>query len=201
MHCLQDLVSQEYGKEINFSYEMEENDIVHANIIVLILFPGEKYTCRPELKNWRPGLLILFCKVPSKDAGGLPDCFEHSVMLCLDDSLESVSTMIKKKLGLALVSLQDFTANCKLCRARNISQQQRKIIDGLLCGFSTEQIACQMNLAPKTVYEHKYSLMRRFELRSVHELMVFYKSQRDKYPLNIRHDAKGATTVQEEILF
>lgn len=197
MHFLQDLVSQEYGKKINFIYTMEENDIAHANIIVLMLCPGERYTCRPELKNWSHGLLILFSQVPSKDAGWVPDCFEHSVMLCLDDSLESISTMIKKMLSLALIPLQNFAVNCQLCRARNISQQQRKIVDGLLCGFSTEQIACQMNLAPKTVYAHKYLLMRRFELRSVHELMAFYKSQRDKFPLNIRHDAKGTTTVQE----
>lgn len=197
MHRLQKLVFQKYGRGINFSHKIEPDSIAYANIIVLVLAPGEKYTCRPELRNRRNGLLILFCKVRGT-LSSISECFSGGVILSLTDSLKHIDAAIKEKLNLAVTPLTHLSFHCQCCRARYLSHQQYHIIEGLFLGLSIEHIARQMNLAPKTIYAQKYAIMKKFDLRGDLELMGFYKIERDKYPLSHWSTAKMIMAVQED---
>ncbi|EPG2868344.1 helix-turn-helix domain-containing protein [Klebsiella pneumoniae] len=62
--------------------------------------------------------------------------------------------------------------SCCDCQPTRLSPQQIRIMTCLYEGMSVQQIADELMISEKTVYAHKYMVMRKFNLRNDYELML-----------------------------
>jgi len=178
-YYLSDFFWRKFRRDVEFITEYTAENIADADVIVLSMCNGERYTCFPELRARRKGIIIGL--VDERDYRRSPLCFEDIVYITRRESLEAITHQLSMAWHKWLVSdVFPPYLSCQGCKHYTLSLQQREILEKIYKGRSLHQIARNMNIAYKTVAAHKYMVMRKFSLKGDNDLLRFTGMLRDK---------------------
>lgn len=180
-YLLSDLFQNAFNETIQIHSDMTLAQCERADIIILSLCHGEHLVCRPELRAQKRRLVIGFVDRKETTPSALPIC--HRDMLLLPRRISPADT--GDALRAAWLAVQQRasppeTPSCAECPHKTLSAQQARVMARLLKGHAIEQIAEAMTIDAKTVFNHKYKVMQKFDLQSDYELHQFMHRQREK---------------------
>jgi DNA-binding CsgD family transcriptional regulator len=179
-HLLSDLFREKFGLESEFITNLTAYNIAIADVIILSLCQGERYTCFPELRMRNKGIIIgLVDEIDNSTKS--PYCFADIVYIMRRASINEVT----RKLTIAWQKWSMCTffsryKSCFGCSHVTLTHQQEGVMAEFYQGRSAHQVAKKMNINYKTVAAHKYIVMHKFRLKSDYDLLRFLKMLRDK---------------------
>ncbi|HDK6220952.1 TPA: helix-turn-helix transcriptional regulator [Klebsiella quasipneumoniae] len=166
-----DFFSQ-HNTKVNFSFNFTSESVKVADVIVLALCPGECFICRPELRSRKKSIVIGIVDDDMR-VSALPSCFQDIIFLSRRHSVTQLRTAMHTAWHrLQQTNYRHSTGSCCDCQLTKLSPQQIRIMSYLNEGMSVMQIAEELMVSEKTVYTHKYMVMRKFNLHSDYELML-----------------------------
>lgn len=179
-YFINDFFWRYFQRQATFSYEYTEKNIAEADVIILSMCKGERYTCFPELRARRMGIIIGLVD-NNEEHKKSPSCFEDIIYITRRESLGDFA----RKLYIAWhkwIKTDVFPQyqSCLGCRRRKLSLQQRNIMVGLYHGNSIKEVAEILNISYKTVAAHKYVVMRNYCLRNDYDLFRFLDMMHEK---------------------
>ncbi|MKE53256.1 hypothetical protein D5J41_24305 [Salmonella enterica] len=62
-----------------------------------------------------------------------------------------------------------------------LSTQQQKLIDGIVAGKKMKDLASSLFINVKTAYSHKHLIMKKFELKSDHDILKMWKFRQNSF--------------------
>lgn len=163
---------QEFGDKTRFSFDATPDNVMRSDVIVLSLCQGESRICLPELQVKRQGVLLGIVDDESR-VSTTSACLQSMVYISRSASLSELRQRTGnawRKKTLPEGYLPD--ASCDQCQTKTITPQQARIMVCLYKGMSAAQISQCLNVGYKTVFNHKYLLMKAFGLRSDFELLA-----------------------------
>lgn len=172
---INDFFRQSFGRQATFLIEYNSENIAEADVIILSMCNGERYTCFPELRARRKGIIIGLVDENDEQKKS-PTCFEDIIYVTRRESLGDFS----QKLYVAwhkwiMNGVFPQHQSCLGCRQQTLSLQQRDIMIGLHQGNTVKEIAELLHINYKTVATHKYCVMRKFCLKNDHDLFRFLR--------------------------
>ena len=180
IHYLLQQIFPERSVRFRSVSDLSHNDADSADILILDLCRGEEFLCHRALYDCHPGLLIGLTEdkyQPEKQA--LPLCLRRMSFICKHDSPESLARQISDALVTALKGEEgDIPVGinaCHTCPHRDLSLQQKKVVDSLCRGMTTNQISRRLLLNQTTIYAHKQFVYRRFNLRCNRDLLLLHR--------------------------
>ncbi|MCD7091322.1 helix-turn-helix transcriptional regulator, partial [Klebsiella quasipneumoniae] len=162
----------QHNTKVNFSFNFTSESVKVADVIVLALCPGECFICRPELRSRKKSIVIGIVDDDMR-VSALPSCFQDIIFLSRRHSVTQLRTAMHTAWHrLQQTNYRHSTGSCCDCQLTKLSPQQIRIMSYLNEGMSVMQIAEELMVSEKTVYTHKYMVMRKFNLHSDYELML-----------------------------
>ncbi|MGK1180710.1 helix-turn-helix transcriptional regulator [Klebsiella pneumoniae] len=166
-----DFFSQ-HNTKVDFNFNFTSESVKVADVIVLALCPGECFICCPELQERKKGIVIGVVDDDTR-VTALPSCFQDIIFTSRQDSVTRLRTALHGAwLRLQQTNTRQSSMSCCDCQPTRLSPQQIRIMTCLYEGMSVMQIADELMISEKTVYAHKYMVMRKFNLRNDYELML-----------------------------
>lgn len=184
-YFLSDFFYKSFKRQVEFITDYTQENIADADVIVLSLCNGERYTCFPELRARRKGIIIgLVDENDYREKS--PSCFADIVYIVRRESLNAVTDRLTVAWQKWLAS-EDFTQykTCLGCKHLTLSLQQREIMSGFYHGNTVKDVARILNISYKTVAAHKYYVMRKFSLKNDYELIRFLGMLREKNEIRL----------------
>lgn len=179
-YFLSDFFCKRFNLQIEFITDYTPENISVADVIILSLCNGERYTCFPELRARRKGIIIGL--VDENDFHERsPLCFADIVYIVRRAPLKEITHQLTIA-WLKWVVSEGFAGykSCLGCRHNKLSLQQREVMTGLYLGRSVQEVATNMKVSYKTVTAHKYVVMRKFNLKNDYDLFRFLGKLREK---------------------
>lgn len=171
LFCI-DFFNGECEEVVNFLEGYESENIARADVIIYALCKGEHFTCFSELKLARRVVIIGITTDEEPSPSFLPNCLKDAFFVSRSASLSHLKKIFRKAWNAHSLSLDSgVTKLCEGCKHKILSKRELSIMACIYKGQSTSHIAKEMVLGHKTVYAHKYSVMKKFNLRSEHELL------------------------------
>lgn len=170
---LTDLFKVFFSQDVHFLNAYNEVNIALADVIILSLCQGERYTCFPELQARRKGIIVGLVDDEERPEHS-PSCFADILYMQRGSSLEAFTNKVFTAWQRWSMQPQ-FTpcTSCIRCRVRQMSQQQLRIMVHFYRGVSVKSIASYLGMSSKTVFTHKYLVMHKFNLHNDIELLTF----------------------------
>ncbi|WP_336285671.1 helix-turn-helix transcriptional regulator [Citrobacter arsenatis] len=160
------------NKKIDFNFNFTSASAKAADIIVLSLCPGESFTCFPELQERKKGVVIGFIDDDLR-VSVQPSCFQDIIFISRRTPVAQVRTVLNAAWRRTQqVGYRQSSVSCFECQQQTLSPQQIRIMAGLYKGMSVMQIANELMISDKTVFAHKYTAMKKFNLHSDYELLL-----------------------------
>lgn len=182
-------LANKHGKNATISYELNSNQVSYADVIIKSVLGCELNMCHVmPCKRHRRCVVILIV-----DVADLVKNFKRA--LCLSQAVIIDRTITPEMLEGILsrcwneIAYSKFTMinHCfESCSPFTMGGSQLNISRLLYNGFSIKEIAAKLNMNTKTVYTHKYNLMKAVNLDSTYDLYRFLRFYHDKYGL-FRH--------------
>ncbi|WP_310826844.1 helix-turn-helix domain-containing protein [Pseudenterobacter timonensis] len=182
IYLLHDLFLNEYNLEVNFNNKFSHHNIWNAHVILLSLIQGEAFTCKPELKFRNRGIIIGLTDSFSKFHREIPLCYRDIVLIPRQSTQDHIySTIVQawNKNNQAFHYPPGYS--CADCPHKMLTVQQYTIALELLEGKSVGSIATKLNISEKTIYNHKYHIMKKFNINNNKDFSSFldYISKRE----------------------
>lgn len=183
-YYLCDFFWRRFRQEVEFVTDYTAENIADADVIVLSMCTGERYTCFPELRARRKGIIIGL--VDENDHSRSPTCFEDIVYITRRGTLEEITNKlyVAWHKWLSSNAFPDYQS-CLGCKHYALSLQQREIMAGFYHGNTVKDVAMMLNINYKTVAAHKYIVMRKFSLKNDYELFRFLGMLREKNEIRL----------------
>ena len=172
-YFLSEFFWQRFMRMPEFLTDYTHENIANADVIILSLRNGERYTCIPGLQTRRQGIIIgLVDDIDTCKRS--PACFEDMIFIQRRESLSSITQKLTIAWKNWLMS-ETFPCHktCLGCKHFKLSFQQREIMARLYQGRSVQEVATSLHISYKTVASHKYNVMRKFSLKNDQELFRF----------------------------
>ncbi|MEM6052576.1 helix-turn-helix transcriptional regulator [Erwinia sp. P7711] len=154
---------------VEFLSNYDSKNIQQADFILVHVSQWRLFMCQPAYRHRKPGsvLLVFVDRTDSISSEQLPVCYQS---LTLIDPTENVSK-IRDKIANAWLTAQKKTStfmpsDCVRCKFSRISLVQLQVISFIKKGSSVRQIAKSLGLSIKTIYAHKYNVMKKFNIKS-----------------------------------
>lgn len=174
------LFNEEFNKEVCFSDAFTEENVKRADVVVIELSAGENATCIPEFFHRGPGIIIGVLNHYPDYALPLPSCFADMILIERRTSLSRVRNQIRQEWQKKYLMERELNHNCGSCRRKTLSLKQFSIISAICQGQSIQQIANILGVSVKAVRMHKYTVMRKFGLKTECELLAFIRKMNTK---------------------
>lgn len=167
-----ELFHQEFGDTTRFSFEVTPDSIMRSDVIVLSLCQGESLLHLPEFQIKQQVVLLGFVDDESRISASSA-CLQRMVYISRKASLSELHQKICRAWR-KRASTDCFIpeASCFECQTKTITPQQARVMTCLYKGMSAAQISRFLKIDYKTVFNHKYMLMRKFNLRNDVELLA-----------------------------
>jgi len=154
--------------KVCFLSEYDSHNLRQADFILINDSQWRLYMCQPAYRERKPGSIILVFVEPSADilTEHLPVCYRSLIVVSRIDSIRSISEKIIRAWLTNLACMPRFLpSDCLCCDFARITVVQLQVLSFLKKGYSVRQAAKCLNLSEKTIYAHKYNVMRKFALR------------------------------------
>lgn len=178
---LRNLFLTEYGEESYFLPEMSTECIWNAGVIITKLFSGESLTCKPEFRYRNRGIVIGLIDSVHKSFGRRLLCYRDMVFISRHSSIEHIYSNVVQAWNQRRQSAHyppDYS--CSNCRPEHASPRELAIAFELMSSTSVAETARKLHISEKTVYAHKYSLMKKFQISNKKEfcnLLNYFKGR------------------------
>ncbi|MEZ3501481.1 helix-turn-helix transcriptional regulator [Pantoea sp. KPR_PJ] len=162
---------------VNFLTECDSESLQVADFILMNSSQWRLFMCQPAYRYRKSGsvLLVFMDDVNAISPASLPVCYQSLTAI---DRFESVRH-VRDKITRAWLAANEEEAkvfspsDCSACHINKISLVQLQIVSFLKKGKTIRQIASILGLSVKTIYAHKYNIMRKFDLKGEHEFYLF----------------------------
>lgn len=186
---LKELFKRDFSQKVSFVVDYTPENIAAADVIVLSLCRGERYTCSPELRSRKKGVIIGLIN-EEEAVGPSPSCFEDITYINRGSSLSEMAGKIGAVWKKWLASAQFKQCfSCVSCSCRQMSSRQLQIMALYYKGLTVKQIAFKMGLNHKSVSAYKYQVMNKYNLRNDTELLAFLNvlANKNASTMSFRH--------------
>jgi DNA-binding NarL/FixJ family response regulator len=164
------------GREAVEQAERHKPDVVVLDITMPEL---SGLVAARRIRKATPGSEVLFLTVHNSahmvhealDAGGRGYVLKSDVA---NDLLVAVETVMKHKAFISSgVSGSAASMESREVRADCLTSREREVLQTLAEGKSTKEVAALLNIAVKTAETHRTNIMRKLDLHSVSELVLY----------------------------
>lgn len=163
--------------DIEFLAEFDNENVRKADFILVNVSQWRLFMCQPAYRYRKPGgvLLVFVNQTDHLISGQLPVCYQSLTCILRSDAIRKV----REKITAAWLTAHDeenkrvLPADCTKCNYARISLIQLQVISFLKKGHSVNQTAKILGLSAKTIYAHKYNVMRKFDLKGDYALYSF----------------------------
>lgn len=164
------------GAAVEFLPENNVQSLSHADFILISVAQWRLRMCQPAYRDRKPGsvLMIFVNEVDEIAVEPLPLCYRSVVMISRSDSVRKVSEKILRAWFDNKKESRGFIpSDCLICDFARITIVQLQVLSFLRKGYTVGQTAKYLNLSSKTIYAHKYNVMKKFSLRGDMEFNAF----------------------------
>ncbi|MFV9671202.1 LuxR family transcriptional regulator [Pantoea sp. ARC607] len=162
--------------KVKFLSGSDRQCLEKADFILINVSQWRLYMCQPAYRDRKPGSIIIVFVDESEDIimEQLPLCYRSLVVVSRLDPVKKIAG----KLLHAWLNLQDRVrgfepSDCVHCDFARITVVQLQVLSFLKKGYSVRQTAKRLDLSAKTIYAHKYNVMKKFSLRGDMEFNAF----------------------------
>ena len=162
--------------KVKFLSGSDRQCLEKADFILINVSQWRLYMCQPAYRDRKPGSIIIVFVNESEDIimEQLPLCYRSLVVVSRLDPVKKIAG----KLLHAWLNLQDRVrgfepSDCVHCDFARITVVQLQVLSFLKKGYSVRQTAKRLDLSAKTIYAHKYNVMKKFSLRGDMEFNAF----------------------------
>lgn len=162
--------------KVKFLSGSDRQCLEKADFILINVSQWRLYMCQPAYRDRKPGSIIIVFVDESEDIimEQLPLCYRSLVVVSRLDPVKKIAG----KLLHAWLNLQDRVrgfepSDCVHCDFARITVVQLQVLSFLKKGYSVRQTAKRLDLSDKTIYAHKYNVMKKFSLRGDMEFNAF----------------------------
>lgn len=157
------------GARVEFLSGFASENIRKADFILISVSQWRLFMCQPAYRFRKPGsiLLVFVSHNGSIISGQLPVCYQSLTLIERTDAVSKITDKITKAWLLAKdQKTKPFEiTDCMKCNYARISLIQLRVMSFLKSGCSVNQTAKALGLSVKTIYAHKYNVMRKFDLK------------------------------------
>ncbi len=162
--------------EVKFLSGFDSHNLRQADFILINVSQWRLYMCQPAYRERKPGSIILVFTddFGEKIKNPLPFCYQSLLVVSKRDSVRLITEKITK----AWLNTQGrvmgyLPSDCLRCEFARITVVQLQVLSFLKKGYSVIQTAKRLDLSVKTIYAHKYNVMRKFALKGDKEFNAF----------------------------
>lgn len=145
----------------------EAESLCQADFILINYAQWRLYMCQPAYRDRKPGSILIIFVDEVKDivTEHLPLCYRSLIIISRSDTVRDISDKILHFWLINQQSARGFLpSDCAYCHFARITVVQLQVLSFLKKGYSVRQTAKRLNLSAKTIYAHKYNVMRKFAL-------------------------------------
>jgi len=162
---------------VDFLSGFDSENLRKADFILVNVSQWRLFMCQPAYRYRKPGsvLLVFVNHIDSIISGQLPVCYQSLTLIVRSDTVRKV----REKITAAWLIANDEETNtfmptdCMKCNYARISLIQLQVMSFFKKGHSVNQTAKSLGLSVKTIYAHKYNVMRKFDLKGDYEFYYF----------------------------
>ncbi|MEB7540294.1 LuxR C-terminal-related transcriptional regulator [Pantoea anthophila] len=154
----------------------DSHSLRQADFIIINVSQWRLHMCQPAYRDRKPDSVIMVFVDESDDIipAQLPVCYHSLIVISRLDSVHAIT----QKLVLSWLTMQEggrgfHPEDCSNCGFARITVVQLQVLSLLKKGYSVGQAAKRLDLSAKTIYAHKYNVMRKFALRGDLEFNTF----------------------------
>jgi len=162
--------------KVNFLSGFDSRSLGQADFILINVSQWRLYMCQPAYQDRKPGSIIMVFVDEFEDVilGQLPVCYRSLNIISRLDSVRTISEMVTRSWLTMQDKVQGFMpSDCLHCDFARITVIQLQVLSFLKKGYSVSQTAKRLDLSAKTIYAHKYNVMRKFALRGDRDFNAF----------------------------
>lgn len=178
---LGELFLSEYGQEVCVLNTMSPESVWKSQVIITSIYQGEFYICKPELRYRNTGIIIGLTSPVFDTRQDIPSCFRDIIFIPRKSTRmrmysDIVDTWNKKNEHHHYPP--DYS--CSACRHRMMSRQEHSVAQEILNSNTVNNIAHKLQISPKSVYTHKYSIMKKYKVTTNKDLITLLNRLREK---------------------
>jgi DNA-binding CsgD family transcriptional regulator len=161
---------------VEFLPAYDTQNLCQADFILISVAQWRLYMCQPAYRERKPGSIIMVLVDELKDIvkEKLPLCYRSLIIISRNESIAVISKKIIQSWLENQVSAKGFLpSDCLRCDYARITVVQLQVLSFLKKGYSVGQAAKRLNLSAKTIYAHKYNVMKKFSLSGDVEFNAF----------------------------
>lgn len=149
--------------------KINSESISQADFIIINAAHWRLYMCHPAYRNRKKGsVIILFTDGDSNiSSEKLPVCYQSLTWISQTETVRNVKYKIAKAWFLANELNVSYYSpgDCLRCKLPRISLIQLRVLHHFKKGDTVHQTAKYLGVSVKTIYTHKYNIMKKFDLK------------------------------------
>jgi DNA-binding CsgD family transcriptional regulator len=154
---------------VTFLEGADSSCLQQADFNIINVSQWRLFMCQPAYRFRKPGslLLVFTDSVSDIKSEALPVCYQALTVVGRKETIRQ----IKDKIAVAWLNAQNegtkpyLPTDCVRCSCSRISLVQLQVLSFLKKGKSVRQIAQSLGLSVKTIYAHKYNVMKKFDIK------------------------------------
>lgn len=166
-----------FSANVGFLSESGSENLAQADVIIINVSQWRLHMCQPVYQNRKKGsLLLVFTEQPEKIIPEqLPICYQALTVISWKETVISVKDKLTKAWLLAHEENSPCyqLSDCNRCHFSRISLVQLQVMSFFKKGHNVQQTAKVLGLSTKTIYAHKYNVMRKFDIKGDYEFHAF----------------------------
>jgi len=161
---------------VEFLPAYDAQNLYQADFILISVAQWRLYMCQPAYRERKPGsiLMVFVDEIADIVTEQLPLCYRSLITISRSDSVRIISEKIVHFWLENQESVKGFVpSDCSHCYFARITVVQLQVLSFLKKGYSVGQTAKRLNLSAKTIYAHKYNVMKKFSLSGDKQFNAF----------------------------
>lgn len=169
-----------FSANVGFLNGFDSENLTKADIIIINVSQWRLYMCQPAYQYRKKGsIMLVFTDQPDKIIPEeLPVCYQSLTVIAWTESVKNIRDKITKAWLLAHDENKNGyqPSDCTRCHFSRISLVQLQVMSFLKKGNNVRHTAKFLGLSTKTVYAHKYNVMKKFDIKGDYEFHSFLNS-------------------------
>lgn len=161
---------------VEFLPAYDVKNLCQAHFILISVAQWRLYMCQPAYRDRKPGSILMVFVDETEDiiTEQLPLCYRSIIIISRSDSIRVISEKIIRFWLQNQDNAKGFSpSDCSHCDFARITVVQLQVLSFLKKGYSVGQTAKRLNLSAKTIYAHKYNVMKKYSLSGDKEFNAF----------------------------
>lgn len=164
------------GATVKFLTGSDCLNLKQADFIIINESQWRFSMCQLDYRHRKPGVMIIIFSGDNRylEKEDFPLCYQSIIFFSRADSVHKISQVLKEHWFSIRVNERGYLfTDCLCCPFSYVTTPQLRVIRLLRIGYSIERAAKLLDLSIKTVYSHKYNVMKNFSLKGDAEFYNF----------------------------